>query len=76
MWKVLVPLTVWIVKSVCGWDSRNRQIQLTHITHQVTPCAPYPVGQPAADGAQHAAGQREAGRQQRGGADVQAVPPT
>jgi hypothetical protein len=30
------------------------------------------VRQPAADGAQHAAGQREAGRQQGGHADVQA----
>ena len=27
--------------SVCGYDSRNRQIHDTHSTHQVTLCAPH-----------------------------------
>src|SRR3990167_2302299 len=39
--KLLGPLTVMKVTSNCGYDSMNRQIQLTHITHQVTLCAPY-----------------------------------
>src|SRR5574337_324318 len=34
------PLTVTTERLVCGYDSRNRQIQLAHITHQVTLCAP------------------------------------
>src|SRR3569833_4324349 len=34
------PLVVWITMSVCGYDSRNRQIHDTHITHQVSRCAP------------------------------------
>ena len=39
-WKVFGPFTVMIVKSVCGYESRKRQIQLTHITHHVSACAP------------------------------------
>src|SRR6476659_2252340 len=40
MWNVFGPSTERIVKSVCEYESRNRQIQLTHITHQVSACAP------------------------------------
>src|SRR5262252_5685346 len=40
MWKVAGPLTVVIVMSVCGYESRNRQIQESHSTHHVTLCAP------------------------------------
>src|SRR3569832_459975 len=39
------PLVVWITMSVCGYDSRNRQIHDTHITHQVRRCADL-VGDP------------------------------
>src|SRR4051794_18835235 len=37
-WKVLGPATVVIVMSVCGYDSRNRQIHDTHSTHHVILC--------------------------------------
>src|SRR5574337_112183 len=39
-WNVIAPLTVTTERLVCGYDSRNRQIQLAHSTHQVTLCAP------------------------------------
>ena len=41
MWKFVGPAVVSTVKSVCGYDRMNRQIQLTHSTHQVMLCAPY-----------------------------------
>ncbi|MNL59346.1 hypothetical protein D3C87_1830630 [compost metagenome] len=40
MWKSTGPLIVCTCSWVWGYESRNRQIQLTHNTHQVTLCAP------------------------------------
>src|SRR5437762_8511980 len=39
-WNVFGPSIVSTVKSVCGYDRMNRQIQLTHSTHHVIACAP------------------------------------
>src|SRR6185369_7163281 len=69
--KVLGPLTVRKVTSNCGYDSRNRQIQLTHITHHVTLWAPYlsdsqpPMARSTPPGSEKQAASRAAQRMSR-----------
>ncbi|XQU68688.1 hypothetical protein OJJOAM_001419 [Cupriavidus sp. H18C1] len=54
---------VWIVKSVGGYDSRNRQIHATHSPPPRDAVRADPIGQQPADRAQHRARQRESRRE-------------